>query len=456
VRGSFTNIFTGETQRASVSSGAFSRMANIKFIHAADIHLGRPFSGLRRSSPELGDLFLRAGYDAWDRIVTTAIDQKADFLTLAGDVFDAASPAVRARVAFRNGVERLYDAGIPVYLAAGNHDPLQSFPESLRNLPGLHLFGPNPEGARPAGEEQTDGVMIFGAGFQKAVVTDNLVRKFRRDPGIELAIGVVHTNVAGTSGHENYAPCTVDDLKAAGLDIWCLGHVHSCLVLSKDPLILYPGTSQGAHINESGPRGCHLIIAEAGGAAEAKFIPLAPVRWLRVDLDVSDCQSAEDVVDAAETLCPDAALEADGLRALVVRLNLTGQNGPQGLRATATDPEFFDVLCERLAQLSLPVFPESLRYSTRSPINLNSLEGEESFLGDFLELCRSSAEEPAMRYNLLASVQAELSKKLHRRYIPSQLDLERLKDDSQAVEILIDEAADLVAQMFSESDDIRF
>jgi DNA repair exonuclease SbcCD nuclease subunit len=430
-------------------------MANIKFIHAADIHLGRPFSGLRRSSPELGNLFLQAGYDAWDRIVSTAIDQKVDFLTLAGDVFDAANPAVRARVAFKNGVERLYDAEIPVYLAVGNHDPLQTFPESLRNLPGLHLFGPNPEGTRLTGEEQTDGVMIFGAGFQKAVITDNLVRKFRRDPGIELAVGVVHTNVAGTSGHENYAPCTLDDLKAARLDIWCLGHVHSCLVLSNDPLILYPGTSQGAHINESGPRGCHLIVAESGGAAVAKFIPLAPVCWLRVDLDVAECRSAEDIVDAAETLCSDTALEADGVRALVVRFNLTGQDGPQGLRAIARDPEFFDVLCERLAGLSLPVFPESVRDSTRSSTSLNSPKGEESFLGDFLGLCRRSVEEPGMRDNLLGSVQAELSRKLHRRYIPPELDAECLKNDSQAVGALLEEAADLVAQMFSEADDIR-
>ncbi len=427
-------------------------MSNLKFIHAADIHLGRPFSGLRRSSPELGNLFLQAGYDAWDRIVTTAIDRRADFLTLAGDVFDAPNPTVRARVAFKNGVERLYDAGIPVYLAVGNHDPLQSFPESLRSLPGLHLFGPNPEGALLAGKEQTDGVMIFGAGFQKAVVTDNLVRNFRRDPGIELAIGVVHTNVAGTSGHENYSPCTLDDLKAARMDVWCLGHVHSCLVLSKDPLILYPGTSQGAHINESGCRGCHLIVVETGSPAIEEFVSLAPVCWIRVDLDVTECQSAEDLVDAAETLCSDTAFEADGVRALVVRLNLTGQGGPQGLRAIARDPEFFDVLCERLARLSLPVFPESVRDLTRSTTSLNSEKDEEGFLGDFLQLCRRSAEEPAMRDHLLGNVQAELVKKLHRRYIPLELDFERLKNDSQAVGTLLDEAADLVDQMFSESE----
>ncbi|MGB6068787.1 MAG: DNA repair exonuclease [Desulfomonilaceae bacterium] len=432
-------------------------MTPLKFIHAADIHLGRPFSGLRRSSPELGNLFLQAGYDAWDRIVTTAIDRKVDFLTIGGDVFDGANPTVRARVAFKNGLERLYEAKVPVYLAVGNHDPLKSFPESLRTLPGLHLFGPSPEGMRLAAMELTDGVMIFGASFEKAVTTDNLVSKFRRDPGVDLAIGVVHANVAGRSGHENYAPCTQDDLRIAGMDIWCLGHVHSCEILSQEPLILYPGTSQGAHINESGPCGCYLVTADSVGAA-AQFVPLAPVYWLNIDLDVADSQNSEDLVEAAEAACSSTTFsfsDGDSVRALVVRLNLTGEGGPQDLRMVYKDAEFFEVLCERLAMLPIPVFIESIRDSTRSLTDMEALRNEEGFLGDFLNLCRRSLEDLAMRDTLLVGVQAELSKKLLRRYIVPQLDLEAMKDDPQALATLVDEAAELVARMFMEPGEKR-
>ncbi len=433
-------------------------MSTLRFIHAADIHLGRPFSGLRRSSPELGDLFLKSGYDAWDRIVTTAIDRKVDFLTIGGDVFDAANPTVRARVAFKNGLERLYEASIPVYMAVGNHDPLKSFPESLRTLPGLHLFGPSPEGMRLATVEQTDGVVICGASFERTVTTDNLVRKFHRDPGVDLAIGVVHTNVAGRSGHENYAPCTQEDLRIAGMDIWCLGHVHSCEVLCQDPLILYPGTSQGAHINESGPCGCYLVSADAVGSASAQFVPLAPVYWLNMDLNVSDCQNSEDLVEAAEAVCsstPFTSADTDTVRALVVRLNLTGECGLQDLKMANKDAEFFEVLCERLAILPLPVFLESIRDSTRSFTDLETLRNEEGFLGDFLDLCRRSAEDPATRDNLLSGVQAELLKKLHRRYVVPQLNLEALKDDPEALATLVDEAANLVARMFMEPGEKR-
>jgi len=174
-----------------------------------------------------------------------------------------------------------------------------------------------------------------------------------------------------------------------------------------------------------------------------------------MDLDVAECQSAEDLVDAAEALSSRTSIDGDVVRAVVVRLNLTGQGGPQGLGTIARDPEFFDVLCERLAALPLPVFPESVRDSTRSATSLEPLKYGEGFLGDFLDLCRRSHEDPSMRDHLLSSVQAELLKKLHRRYIPAELDLEGLKNQPQAVATLLNEAADLVTQMFMEPGDKR-
>ena len=166
-------------------------------------------------------------------------------------------------------------------------------------------------------------------------------------------------------------------------------------------------------------------------------------------------EAAEDLLDEAVALCSHTTLDADVIRALVVRLNLIGQSGSRGLGTIARDPEFFEVLCERMATLPLPAFPESVRDSTRSSLSLSSWKDEEGFLGDFLELCRRSVEDPAMRDHLLEGVQAEVLKKLHRRYIPAELDLEGLKNDSKAVAALLNEAGDLVARMFLESRDIH-
>jgi DNA repair protein SbcD/Mre11 len=421
----------------------------LKFLHAADIHLGRPFSGLTRTSATLGRLFREAGYAAWGRIVDAAVDHGVHFVTLAGDVFDNSNPTVRSRVVFRDGLQRLQDAGIPVYMALGNHDPLISFPHSIKTLPGLHVFGGDPEARRLDTVESTPGVVIFGASFQKAAVIDNLARKFRRDPGIDVAIGVLHANVAGDWGHKNYAPCTIGDLTMAGMDVWCLGHVHSPTVLSEDPLIFYPGTAQGAHINESGRRGCSVVTVDRDGA-HLERIDLAPVRWERVELDVAGLTDMDHLLYLAEEACSRFGAEQDSLHAVVARFNLTGCNSLEVVRSVAEENEFLELLSERLGLLSVPVFPESVRDATRASIDLEALMTQEGFLGDCLRLCRECAQDPDLRDEALEWVHGKLSKNLGRRFLAPDVDPDSLKDNPVAAAQLFNRCAELLVQMFLE------
>lgn len=419
-------------------------MTNFTLLHAADLHLGRPFSGLERSGPHLADLFRRAGRTAWERIVETAIARKVDALTLAGDVFDSGNPSVRARVAFRDGIQRLYEEGIPVFLAAGNHDPLSTFSDSLKNLPGLHLFGPEPEGSKGTWREITDGVVIYGAGFEKAAAKENLAVKFRRDPGAEVAVGVLHTNVSNTSGHRDYAPCTQDDLTAAGMDAWCLGHVHTAAILRDYPLILYPGTSQGARMEETGPRGCYFVTLRTGNEAHAEFLPTAPVRWETLHPDVTEACGEEELVSLVESACADLFPEDDSVEALVVGITLTGR---------PMDPldrkgDLIPVLAERLEQLPIPVFLGSLRDITRSPLNLESLGSGNGFIGDFLRLCRSTSEDAIAVRDLTALVRTELLRKVGGSHAGAAAVAEVLSSEEMPPERLLDEAGEMAAEMF--------
>ncbi len=423
-------------------------VADLKFIHAADIHLGRPFSGLEKWDPELGRLCRKAGYTAWERIIQGALDHKVDFVTLAGDVFDSPNPSVRARVAFRDEVLRLYDAGIPVFMALGNHDSLAVFPQPLHSLPGLHVFGPEPEGVRPQLQGKADGVMIFGASFERPVVTHNLVSMFRRDPGVDLAVGVVHANVSSIRGHLDYAPCTLDDLKSVGMDAWCLGHVHARVVLSEEPLIFYPGAGQGAHVNETGPHGYHLVRLTSGKGTSAEFISAAPVVWSKVDVDVSDCAGIEDVVDAAGMACRNILSDEDTTEAFVVRIHLIGSGSPTTTRASRENKELLDILSERLSNLPVPVFPESIRDLTALPFDPEVLLKEEGFLGDFLKLSRGVAEKPADREELFGAVGAELMKRVSRAYLSQELEPERLINDPHSMSDLLQDAENLVTRMF--------
>ncbi|HTY22630.1 MAG TPA: DNA repair exonuclease [Desulfomonilaceae bacterium] len=425
-------------------------MSDLKFIHAADTHLGRQFSGLQRTSPDLANLFRRAGYSSWEKLVRTAVERKVDFVSLAGDVFDGSHTTVKARVAFMDGLQRLHEEGIPVFMALGNHDPLRSFPDSLRSLPGLHIFGPDPETRGLGQVETTQGVIISGASFERSVVTENLARKFSRDKGVDLAIGVLHANVSGYSAHKDYAPCSLDDLRQAGMDIWCLGHVHSARVLWEAPLILYAGTSQGAHAGETGPKGCYLVTVESGGKASEEFLPLAPVRWEKIELDATDAAAPEDLLESVETACAGLVPGPEQIEALVVRINLTGILSRHVAEAIRPDGEIHEMLAERMARLTVPVFPESFCDSTRPEFDPESIIEDEGFLPEFLRLCQTSMEDQTRIGDLVREIRLDLSKRVNRTYIDPDIDPLKLLEGKDALRDLINKAAEEVTSAFFE------
>jgi hypothetical protein len=114
-------------------------------------------------------------------------------------------------------------------------------------------------------------------------------------------VALLHTQVTGSaeqSRHSPYAPSVLDHLRAAGFDYWALGHIHLPQSLSNDPPVHYSGSPQGRTPAEDGARGCLLVDLPATGRARVTFQELAPVRWVRLDVDgLSECQNLEDIVD---------------------------------------------------------------------------------------------------------------------------------------------------------------
>jgi DNA repair protein SbcD/Mre11 len=387
-------------------------VTSLKFLHASDLHLGRQFSGLLGIFPELREIFRRAGYDAWATLVQKAVEERVDFVVLAGDVFHDTNPPIGARVAFKRGLESLSENSIPVFLALGNHDPLRSFPGSLRTLPGLHVFPSDPQTLPCKGVEFDRGVVVCGASFERSAVTDNLVRRFTADPGVDVAIGVVHTNVSGSVGHQDYAPCTLDDLLAAGMHVWCLGHVHSPRVLWQDPLILYAGTSQGAHALETGPKGCWLVTLPERGSAVSQFVPLAAVLWDMTQVPATNLSGPEDLLPLAEEACSLLISENPGLKALALGIALTGERPPWQTGSLGEDLEVREMLSERLAGLAVPVCLQALSDRTRSAVDLDALVEQDGFLGDLLRLCREAAQDPQAIHAIKQDMRKELVRKV--------------------------------------------
>ena len=67
--------------------------SKVTFIHSGDLHLGAPFRGLRALSPAWAQRLARAIPEAYDHVIQACLDNRVDFLLLAGDMFDTDKPS---------------------------------------------------------------------------------------------------------------------------------------------------------------------------------------------------------------------------------------------------------------------------------------------------------------------------------------------------------------------------
>ena len=63
-------------------------MTAFSFIHAADLHLGSPLSGLAARDADLARRLASAGRQAFEDLITRAIERQVAFVVVAGDVYD--------------------------------------------------------------------------------------------------------------------------------------------------------------------------------------------------------------------------------------------------------------------------------------------------------------------------------------------------------------------------------
>src|SRR5260370_25061087 len=116
-------------------------MTHFRFVHASDLHLDTPYEGIGRVDPEVAAALRDASLEAWDALVKLTIDREADFLVLAGDIYDGSDRGVRAQLRFLRGVEELSRRAIQAFIVYGNHDLLDGW-GAIRSWPtAVTIFG---------------------------------------------------------------------------------------------------------------------------------------------------------------------------------------------------------------------------------------------------------------------------------------------------------------------------
>lgn len=295
-------------------------MQSFKFLHAADIHLDSPLRGLERYEGAPIDEIRGSIRLAFDNLIDLAIEENVVFVLIAGDLYDGDWKDYNTALYFNKCMAKLNNAGIKVFLIRGNHDAANKMTKHLRLPKNVRLFSTkNPE--RIVLEDL--GACLFGQSYATHSVHQNLSENYPIGDSQYFNIGMLHTSLDGREGHDNYAPCTVDDLRSKGYQYWALGHIHKREIVSKDPWIVFSGNIQGRHIGERGTKGCTLVTVEHGEIVNVKHHIVDVMRWSLLEVDISNCNSLDDVFELIRGKLMQELDLNDG-KLLAVRLVLKG------------------------------------------------------------------------------------------------------------------------------------
>lgn len=395
-------------------------MHPFRFIHAADLHLDTPFTGMTGVPDRLRRYLQDSTFAALGGLVDLAVSEQVDFIVISGDVYDASDSSLRAQLRLKEAWEKLERHGIPLYVIHGNHDPLGT---RLRlTLPSnVTTFGPSLESVTAV--RRQDGLpvaVVSGISYASSSVTENLSRRFKRSTDSPLYhIALLHANVEGQEGHDVYAPCSLADLRDSGYDYWALGHIHKRQVLSESPLVVYPGNLQGRSLKETGAKGCYLVMVDENGSAELEFHELDQVRWHEVDIPIDGLDTEEDWKLRTEEQLEAIRRDMNG-KAAIVRCHFTGSGPLHAMISSGREAR--DLLTElqrqeetRIGTGTSGLFPQGVvwpagfKLRTRAAIDREQLLQEDSFLGEWFRMVARAEQEPRLLEELLEAALAPMT-----------------------------------------------
>ena len=378
-------------------------MTSFRFLHAADIHLDSPLKGLAGQEGNAAERVRTATREALDQLVGLAIEEKVDFLIIAGDLYDGDWRDYKTGLFFAAQMGRLNNEGIPVYLLHGNHDAESQITRRL-NLPAnVHIFGTR----KPETFILDDlRVALHGQSYRQRDISDNFVPDYPSPISGTFNIGVLHTGLGGMGGHKNYAPCAIEDLTNKGYDYWALGHVHQACVLHEKPHVVFPGNLQGRHARETGAKGASLVNVEDSVIVGLTTIPCDVVRWAVLPVSLGDAISFGDVTDRIRDAVEAAIVnEADG-RLLACRIVIEGRTSVHDQLVSSEDRVLAEARAGALGLGDEVAWVEKVAINTEPKEDAETLAEREDAIGELQQLLQEAIADT----DLLQQIEEDIGK----------------------------------------------
>lgn len=287
----------------------------LRFVHAADIHLGYEQYNLGARYNDFARAFFA--------LIDYAADEQVDFLLLAGDLFHhVRADAATFQLALR-GLTRLRAAGIPVVAIEGNHDTVYSRKESLswlgllgnQELLSLLNVQTAPNGSRTLSpfdrEERVGswidiaGARIYGLKYYGAATARVLedVRDDLESRPDGYTILMLHAGMEGQVPHLHggLTAGQVEPLRER-VDYLALGHIHKRLEFGD--WVYNPGSLETNSMEEiEWPHGFFDVRVDTASHPKhtVRAVPTPNLRpFLRIGVAAEEDHSVEEFVRRAE------------------------------------------------------------------------------------------------------------------------------------------------------------
>ena len=326
-----------------------------RVIATSDLHLGACWSDMSRKAKEkrLGDLLKNL-----DRIVDYAIEQEADVLVIAGDIFHKKGITELIRQEFAKRIRKARHHGVHVVLVAGNHD---------RVTPGLIPEGADSRVSRIGAYGVTvkgEGLIIAGGSIQVDLIDckdgeklgvvavpyfpQEFLEEKTKDPaeyvnsvfrtrikevvqdlrkrGADHVVLVTHGSVeAAITETERKLGDVVDyclsleSLRSSGADLVIIGHVHKPQEW-KNYGVWYPGSIERLDFGEINDQKSFIDAVLRRTDREVKRIPLECRPMFHAELSHKDYGSVDEILRDLREIYGESL--KDSLLRVRVRTNL--------------------------------------------------------------------------------------------------------------------------------------
>ncbi|MFX0074119.1 MAG: exonuclease SbcCD subunit D [Candidatus Hermodarchaeota archaeon] len=304
-------------------------MTHVKFMHVADLHLGKSQYSLKTRYEDY--------FRAFESLLNKAIEQEVDFILICGDLIDSekgVSPSMLRKIitsiqSFNTQSQKILDREIPLICIEGNHEtPFFSDHTWLNLLADLDLvillsgiYDNNaisfPEYSitnHSGGKIKIKTCNIYGVSYFGSSTPElfPLLANAIEKKEAEFNILMMHFGISGYDQRKAGIELTssLKNLKNS-VDYLALGHFHNQYMEPKqDPWIFNPGSLEANDIEEvSSERGIFLVeifenskievrrlMCQNGSTSDAFSLPNR--RFLHIkEINISDLPSFNEAQD---------------------------------------------------------------------------------------------------------------------------------------------------------------